>query len=89
MVQFIYLFILLLQDFDQYVKAASFVASKSELDLYLEEPLFDRKIELDILEWWRLVEYRWPCLMKLARDVLSIPITSVSSKQHLVLEVGF
>ena len=72
--------IFLLKDFDKYVKAATFVASRSDLDLYLEEPLLDRNVEMDILEWWRSVEYRWPCLTVLARDVLSIPVTSVSSE---------
>ena len=62
------------------MKATTFVARKLELDLYLEEPLLDINLELDILEWWRWVEYRWPCLTELAHDVLSVPITSVSSK---------
>ena len=65
------------------MKAATFVASRSDLDLYLEEPLLDRNVEMDILEWWRSVEYRWPCLTKLAPNVLSIPITSI------YLEVAF
>jgi len=77
------LLIFLLKDFDEYVKAATFVTSSLELDLYLEQPLSDRNLELDKLQWWRSVEYRWPCLTKLAPNVLSIPITSI------YLEVAF
>ena len=57
---------------------ANIFMEKSELDLYLEEPLTDRKQELDILMWWKSLMYRSPALVKLARDVLSIPIISVA-----------
>jgi len=60
-----------LKDFDKYVKAATFIASKSEFDSYLEEPLLDRNLELDILELWRSVEYRWPYLMELAHVLIA------------------
>ena len=59
---------------------ASLFVEKSELDLYLEEPLIDRKQEIDILMWWKSLLYRSPSLVRLARDVLSIPITSVGSE---------
>lgn len=59
---------------------ASLFVEKSELDLYLEEPLIDRKQEIDILMWWKSLLYRSPSLVRLARDVLSIPITSVASE---------
>jgi len=45
------LLIFLLKDFDEYVKAATFVTSSLELDLYLEQPLSDRNLELDKLQW--------------------------------------
>ena len=59
---------------------ASLFVEKSESDLYLEEPLIDRKQEIDILMWWKSLLYRSPSLVRLARDVLSIPITSVASE---------
>ena len=60
---------------------ANLFVEKSKLDdLYLEEPLTDRKQDLDILMWWKSLMYRSPSLVKLARDVLSIPITSVASE---------
>ena len=57
---------------------ASLFVEKSELDLYLEEPLIDRKQVIDILMWWKSLLYHSPSLVKLARNVLSIPITSVA-----------
>ena len=72
---------MLIKDFDTYGMDKNIV-EKSELDMYLQDPLLDRKQDLDILNWWKSVEneYCFPCLGKLARDVLSIPMTSVASK---------
>lgn len=46
----------------------------------MEEPASDRKRELDILEFWRSVQYRYPHLCQMAQDVLTIPITTVASE---------
>jgi hypothetical protein len=51
---------------------------KSDLDLYLLEPLFDRRKELDILEYWKSDQYRYPRLSQMARDVLTVPLTTVA-----------
>ena len=53
---------------------------KSELELYLDEPRIDRKIDLDILSFWKGNGFRYPNLSFMARDILSIPISTVTSE---------
>ncbi|KAL9432915.1 hypothetical protein AB3S75_027850 [Citrus x aurantiifolia] len=53
---------------------------KSELELYLDEPRIDRKIDLDILSFWKGNGFRYPNLSSMARDILSIPISIVASE---------
>ncbi|KAH9712218.1 BED-type domain-containing protein [Citrus sinensis] len=53
---------------------------KSELELYLDEPRIDRKIDLDILSFWKGNGFRYPNLSFMARDILSIPISTVASE---------
>ncbi|PIA38498.1 hypothetical protein AQUCO_02700001v1, partial [Aquilegia coerulea] len=57
-----------LLDFDQ---------TKSELDQYLEESLLPRTMEFDILGWWKLNNLKYPTLSKMARDILSISLSTV------------
>ncbi|XP_059443839.1 zinc finger BED domain-containing protein RICESLEEPER 2-like isoform X2 [Corylus avellana] len=57
---------------------------KSELQLYLEEGLYicDRGSyeKFNALDWWKANTSKFRILSKLARDILSIPITTVSSE---------
>ncbi|XP_072058124.1 zinc finger BED domain-containing protein RICESLEEPER 1-like [Arachis hypogaea] len=57
-------------------------SGKNPLDTYLEEPLLSKDCfeDLDVLEWWKLYESRYPKLSIMARDLLSIPITTVASE---------
>lgn len=55
-------------------------AQKSELELYLDEPRLDRKIRLDVLAYWKSNQFRYPILAQLARDILSVPISTVASE---------
>ncbi|KAK9157189.1 hypothetical protein Scep_003763 [Stephania cephalantha] len=57
---------------------------QSELDIYLHEPLLNRKKNLDIIDFWKSVQYRYPKLSMMARDVLAIPLTTVASESLLV-----
>jgi len=52
----------------------------SELDTYLDEHRLDHTIDLDILSWWKVNQNRFPSLSNMARDILSIPITTVASE---------
>ncbi|KAL6552579.1 hypothetical protein OROHE_007943 [Orobanche hederae] len=62
----------------------SVVPSKSELDIYLEEGLYICNEELDgdfnVLDWWKMNTLKFRTLSKMARDILSIPITTVASE---------
>ncbi|KAM3246652.1 hypothetical protein P3L10_008419 [Capsicum annuum] len=57
-------------------------AGKSELTLYLEEQKLDYESfqEMDVIKYWKDNEKKYPNLSVMARDVLSIPITSVASE---------
>uniref|UniRef100_A0A8I7BBL9 BED-type domain-containing protein n=1 Tax=Hordeum vulgare subsp. vulgare TaxID=112509 RepID=A0A8I7BBL9_HORVV len=68
-----------LQDFDIYLsEIATTQPSKSELEQYLDESLTPRIQEFDILNWWKLNTLKYPTLSKMARDILSIPVSMVT-----------
>ncbi|KAA8539097.1 hypothetical protein F0562_025789 [Nyssa sinensis] len=58
--------------------------SKSDLDVYLDESAFicaeGSANKFDIMEWWKANTLKFCILSKMARDILSIPITSVASE---------
>ncbi|CAN1777267.1 Zinc finger BED domain-containing protein DAYSLEEPER, partial [Linum perenne] len=69
-------------------------SGKSELQQYLEDPRYPRNelvngvsqpVVLDVLEWWKEYEFRYPRLSRMARDILAIPITSVASESSFSL----
>ncbi|GKA05695.1 zinc finger BED domain-containing protein RICESLEEPER 2-like protein [Tanacetum coccineum] len=53
---------------------------KSQLDQYLDEPKLDKNQKIDILQFWKENQVRYPELAIMARDVLSIPVTTVASE---------
>ena len=53
---------------------------KTQLEFYLEERRLERSIDLDILAFWKANEARSPELSAMARDVLCIPLSTVSSE---------
>ncbi|KAA8521407.1 hypothetical protein F0562_012101 [Nyssa sinensis] len=58
--------------------------SKSDLDIYLDESAFicaeGSANKFDIMEWWKANTLKFHILSKMARDILSIRITSVASE---------
>ncbi|KAL6843604.1 hypothetical protein ACP4OV_026666 [Aristida adscensionis] len=69
-----------LLDFDMYLsEIQSSQPAKSELEQYLDESLTPRIQEFDILNWWKLNKLKFPTLSKMARDILAIPMSMVSS----------
>ncbi|CAB4263762.1 unnamed protein product [Prunus armeniaca] len=55
-------------------------AQKTQLQLYLDEPKIDRKTKLNVLDFWKVNQFRYPELSILARDLLYIPISTVASE---------
>uniref|UniRef100_A0A3Q7GW15 HAT C-terminal dimerisation domain-containing protein n=1 Tax=Solanum lycopersicum TaxID=4081 RepID=A0A3Q7GW15_SOLLC len=53
---------------------------KSELDKYLLKDQEPESEDFDILSWWKVNSPRFPVLSQLARDVLTIPMSSVASE---------
>ena len=54
---------------------------KSELDLYLNEAVFDDdKRDFDLLKWRQLNSLRFPILAQMARDILAVPIFTIASE---------
>ncbi|XP_014757205.1 zinc finger BED domain-containing protein RICESLEEPER 2 [Brachypodium distachyon] len=68
-----------LLDFDMYLsEIATSQPSKSELEQYLDESLTPRIIEFDVLGWWKLNTLKFPTLSRMARDILAIPMSTVT-----------
>ncbi|KAG2702548.1 hypothetical protein I3760_06G095200 [Carya illinoinensis] len=53
---------------------------KSQLDLYLDEPRVDRNAKIDIFSFWKGNKFRYPGLVCVARDILSILVSTVASE---------
>ncbi|XP_068333312.1 zinc finger BED domain-containing protein DAYSLEEPER-like [Pyrus communis] len=68
-----------LTDFDMYIMETTSQQMKSELDQYLDESLLPRVNDFDVLGWWKLNKMKYPTLSKMARDILSIPVSTVPS----------
>ncbi|KAH0717921.1 hypothetical protein KY285_013952 [Solanum tuberosum] len=70
------------EEFDMFQSQLESSASKTQLELYLEEANVDRKINLnlDVLGFWKDNKLRYPELSLMARDVLTVPITTVASE---------
>lgn len=48
------------------------------MDLYLQEPKVPITQDLVILKYWKSHEYRYPELSRMARYILTIPISTVA-----------
>ncbi|PON64376.1 Ribonuclease H-like domain containing protein [Parasponia andersonii] len=59
---------------------------KSQLELYLDEPRIARNIKLDVLAFWKSNQFRYLELATMARDILSIPISTVAFEASFSVE---
>ncbi|CAA0808724.1 Zinc finger BED domain-containing protein DAYSLEEPER [Striga hermonthica] len=67
-----------LKGFDKFLYETSQNQSmSSDLDKYLEEPVFPRNYDFSILNWWKVHMPRYPILSMMARDLLAIPVSTL------------
>ena len=75
-----------MKDFFELEKSIGGGASdpKTHLDIYLEKPRLNRRanLNLDVLSYWKENQHRFGDLASMARDIVSIPITTVASEQQ-------
>lgn len=67
-----------LQEYEVFVQSIG-QPPKSELDLYLEEPVVPWSVDFSALSWWRAASSKYPTVCKMARDFLAIPISLATS----------
>jgi len=68
-----------LRGFDKFLHETSLSQNAvSDLDKYLEEPVFPRNCDFNILNWWKVHMPRYPILSMMARDVLGTPMSTVA-----------
>lgn len=70
-----------LRGFDKFLHETSQSHSiVSDLEKYLEEPIFPRNHDFNILNWWKVHTARYPILSMMARDILCIPFSTLTSE---------
>ncbi|KNA20152.1 hypothetical protein SOVF_055050 [Spinacia oleracea] len=68
-------------DYDHFVGTSSrSQVGKSQLEMYLDDDALDLNSELDVLEFWHQSSVRYPVVSKMARDLLTIPVSTVASE---------
>ncbi|GAB4834097.1 hypothetical protein Ancab_039960 [Ancistrocladus abbreviatus] len=68
-----------LKGFDQFLHGTSQSQSIiSDLDKYLEEPVFPRNCDFNIFSWWKIHTPRYPILSMMAKDVLGVPMSTIA-----------
>ncbi|XP_074282273.1 zinc finger BED domain-containing protein RICESLEEPER 2-like [Silene latifolia] len=68
------------EDYVAFLSKRSKVEEKSELERYLEDWHSDMDKDTDVLAYWKNNSKRFPCLSCLARDILTVPISTVAWK---------
>ncbi|GFZ11473.1 hypothetical protein Acr_22g0008710 [Actinidia rufa] len=74
----------LLREYNQFLISTSEL--KSELDLYLEEPVLGWTQDFNALSWWKFASSKYPTLSRMARDLLAIPISLATSDKAFYTE---
>ncbi|KAI3833382.1 hypothetical protein MKW92_051298 [Papaver armeniacum] len=69
-----------MQEFAAAQESGGLQSDKSELDQYLSESTLPPTQNLDILQYWKAQEQRYPVLSRMAGDILAVPISTVASE---------
>ena len=71
-----------MREYDEYMmhKRQTVVKERDDLELYYEEACYPHEPNFDALVWWKGNDGKFKVLSKMARDILSIPITTVASE---------
>ncbi|XP_021753321.1 zinc finger BED domain-containing protein RICESLEEPER 2-like [Chenopodium quinoa] len=68
-------------DYNHFVgTSARSQVGKSQLEMYLDDDALDLNSQLDILEFLHQSSVRYPVVSKMARDLLTIPVSTVASE---------
>jgi hypothetical protein len=68
-----------LADWEAYLKVQKKQVT-NELDQYLNEELFPKKKDFDILGWWEMHAPKYPVISCIAHDVLAVQASTVASE---------
>ncbi|KAK2644967.1 hypothetical protein Ddye_020162 [Dipteronia dyeriana] len=67
----------------------SFVCNQtSQLEMYLDEPKLEMSSNLDVLDFWRVNAIYYPDLSLMARDILSILVSTLASESAFSVDGG-
>ncbi|CAO2179263.1 unnamed protein product [Urochloa humidicola] len=58
---------------------------RSELEVYLDDPSHPEMDNFDIIAWWKLHGPKYTVLSLIARDILSVPVSTVASESAFSL----
>ncbi|CAH9120984.1 unnamed protein product [Cuscuta epithymum] len=73
------------EDLYQFMSKKRKAEIKSELDLYLDEKPLNMKDDVNVLQFWKRNSSRFVILSSLARDILSLPVSTVPSESAFSL----
>ena len=55
-------------------------STRMEFDHFIDEGVLKSNEDFDILAWWKSNGLKYPTLQRIARDILVIPITTITSE---------
>ncbi|KAL0012116.1 hypothetical protein SO802_007224 [Lithocarpus litseifolius] len=67
--------------YEHFLEAEKSIGCSNEIEKYLAENCESRRdVKFEILGWWKANSDRYQALSKMARDVLTIPVSMVASE---------